>query len=113
MSLTRSRLGVVWKLYSNRGTLLGTLTIPHRIAAGLDDPETRHIRFVVMTGRPTAFDFLRNQPATIAPLRTAVIQRDWNHADGVQLHGATLDEIERMDGFAFAPGAGYLRSLME
>lgn len=113
MSLTASRLGVAWKLYSRTGTLLGTLTIPHQIAHGLTDPTVRHVRFVVRTRPPTFAEFQREPSVEMRGVRTAIIERDWQHHDGVLLHGITLEEIERQEGFAFAPGAGYLRSLIE
>ncbi len=113
MSLTATRLGSVWKLYSGKGSLLGTLTIPHRIADQLVQRDTRHVRFVVMLERPTLASFLRGDTTTPMAVRTAIIERCWQHQDGVRLHGITPEEIERQDGFAFAPGAGYLRSLLE
>lgn len=71
------------------------------------------VRFVVRLERLTVRSMMEVDPNTVPDIRTAELARHPHHIDGIRMHGVTLEEIERLEGFSFSPSAGYLRSLVE
>lgn len=96
------------KLYSRKGTLLGTLTYPDRYDRVL--LQNGHVRVALVKPLPL---YLGDGAVTEPTIRTAVIDFYGSQRGAVCLYGATPEEIEQFPEFSFAPGAGYLRSLVE
>lgn len=100
------------KLYSRMGTVLGTVSYP------------AHWDEVIRNGRPVSFvadpagrspwDYLEylhaNQDLTFS---YGTLEPCWRITGAVMLHGITPEQFEQVRGCSFAPGAGYLRSLLE
>jgi len=111
----KATIGTSYKLVSLKGTLLGVLTIPDRIADML--VERDFVRFPLVKPLDVAAN-LRAMMSNSAPEaafdQIAVICRSykWEWNDAVQIHGVSLEELERQPGFSFAPGIGYLRSVI-
>lgn len=69
---------------------------------------------------PTYFPGFRALDMSLAPaaaldcsIKKIILQRDYEYRDGVRLHGeVTLEELEKVPGWHFAPSAAYLRSLV-
>lgn len=109
---------VTRKLVSRKGTLLGTITYPLewemiRKERGDDGRAREYVRVALYAPlRFTAFDALGSEAATIETLE---IFDAWSgdYPDAVQIRGVTLERFEQQPGCSFAPGAGYLRSLVE
>ena len=104
---TLSRTGVLYKLESSNGTLLGTITIPLNWAEKLR--ERGEVQFALSP--TTGFGGDADEPMM---LRTGLLAKSFgNHPDALMLFGITLEEFERLPGCSFMPGAGYLRSVIE
>lgn len=103
--------GLGYKLVSSKGTLLGVLTVPGRFAAELTATGRTYF---VLTEPVSLSSYLDVQRAVIQNCKQVLIQMSyrWDYLDAVELHGATPEEIERYPGFAFAPSAAYMRSLL-
>ncbi|MGI4943677.1 MAG: hypothetical protein ACRYHQ_24450 [Janthinobacterium lividum] len=102
--------GRVYKLISPRDTVLGTITIPHSMANALDAHET--VNFLPPYEPP---GYMLPDPG-IAPaprFHFGTLLRSYTVQGGVMLRGLSIEQFERMPGCAFAPGAAYLRSLLE
>lgn len=104
------------KLYSHKGTLLGTITYPAGWERRLRDPNRGHIRLTVARELRLS-DYLRETEG-FEKYFTFVLRRHYGRSygvesEGVELHGLTLEEFEQQPGCSFAPGAGYLRSILE
>lgn len=104
----------LYKLVSRRGTLLGTITFPA-------DWEDRLLHEGVTRFAAQKWDdVVRYLPPPgvseeVPPIRIGALylERIGPNAGAVCLHGLTPEEFEALPGCTFAPGAGYLRSLME
>jgi hypothetical protein len=81
------------KLYSCKGTLLGTVTYPAPWDAWV--METGGVRFCA--------EF---------QVRSAAILQHWQERGAVRLEGISPAEFELLPECSFAPGAGYIRSLL-
>ena len=96
--------GVLFKLESPSGTLLGTITIPARWAERLR--ERTMIQFPL-----SSLSYYDTDDGAL--LRCGMLaQSTGNHPNALMLFGITPDEFERLPGCAFMPGAAYLRSVM-
>ena len=101
---------MIRKLYSARGTMLGTIIYPDWWDEALC--ETGCVRFSVQP-RMTFRRMLEATPDDIVTIRTAALRKSYDANGAVRLEGITPEEFERLDGCVFMPGAGYLRSLLE
>lgn len=106
---TSMSAGVMVKLVSVKGTLLGTVTIPGHVATHLH--RRGYAQFYMPVPMPTVWDVVQNADFTVR-VGTLELLRYGDHPGAVCLHGLTLEEFEQIPGYAFAPGAGYLRSLL-
>jgi len=106
------------KLYSDRGTYLGLVTYPDEWERYLGDPDRGFIRFQSTTV-PERHEELRafwsDAPMPMTrPLAVAELRRcDHLEYGAVRLYGANPEQFERIQGCAFMPSAGYLRTLIE
>ena len=101
-SLSETR--TTFKLQSYCGAILGTITVPERWAKFL---HTRgSYEFYVSTPPQSIYD-------DETTLRQAVLTTAFCHPGAVELIGCSLEEFERVPGCSFAPGAAYLRSIIE
>lgn len=114
----RSVTGATFKLESEKGTLLGTVTIPFDWA---DKLRTRNgvCEFYLQTPlAPRYFESTSiNGPL---PLPDLMLKKGalftsprYYPAQTLFLYGVTLEEFETIPGCSFAPSAAYLRSIME
>ena len=88
------------KLESAKGTILGTITIPWHWA-----------EVIRLKGE---FSFFLPHGKEHFPVRCAqLVESSGLHPDALELIGCTLEEFERVPGCSFAPGAAYLRSIIE
>ena len=101
-----------FKLQSCHGAILGTITIPYLWADYLCTSD--RVSFCI---GPI---FLGECSSESSPYDTRVtlrhgllVQSRGSHPDALVLFGATLEEFERLPGCSFAPGAAYLRSIIE
>ena len=93
-----------FKLQSYRGAILGTIAVPERWAKFL---HTRgSYEFYVSTPPQSIYD-------NDTTLRQAVLTTSECYPGALELIGCTLEEFERVPGCSFAPGAAYLRSIIE
>jgi hypothetical protein len=98
---------VTRKLYSRKGTLLGTVTYPAhwdrtiQKHGGMSFHLTPELRFWAL------------DDAHAPEVRTGFIAQHHRDRAGVELGGVTLEEFEKSPGCSFSPSAAYLRSLME
>lgn len=101
---------MIRKLYSARGTLLGTIIYPD----SWDDTlcENGCVRFSTHP-RMTFRQMLDAPPHELVTIRTAALRKSFEASGAVRLEGITLEEFEQIDGCTFMPGAGYLRSIIE
>lgn len=101
------------KLYSARGTLLGTITYP----AEWDLRIRANGRVSIAVWSPISWrEYLGEASEQPALLRTFSLFRHYNplgEREGIRLDGLTLEEFEQQPGCSFSPGAGYLRGLIE
>jgi len=102
-SLTETR--TTFKLQSYRGAILGTITVPERWAMFLHTRGSYEF-CIAITPRSIYDD-------TESTLRQAVLATSECHPGAVELIGCSLEEFERVPGCSFAPGAAYLRSIIE
>ena len=102
----------MYKLESQQGTILGTITIPYLWADYLRTSE--RVSFCI---GPIFLDECSSESGpydTRVTLRHGLlVQSRGSHPDALVLFGATLEEFERLPGCSFAPGAAYLRSIIE
>ena len=101
-SLTETR--TTFKLQSYRGAILGTITVPERWAKFL---HTRGSYELYVSTPPQSI----YGDKTI--LRQIILTMSERHPGAVELIGCSLEEFERVPGCSFAPGAAYLRSVVE
>jgi hypothetical protein len=104
--------GVIYKLESSAGTLLGTIAIP----AHWENSIRRYGR-VELAVREEIYH--RDYASVDAPLcrsvktrHAALTQSNGNHPGALVLCGLTLEEFETLPGCLFMPGAAYLRSVL-
>ena len=102
-SLSETR--TTFKLQSYRGAVLGTITVPERWAKFLHTRGSYEF-CIAITLRSIHDD-------TEATLRQAVLTTSECYPGAVELIGCSLEEFERVPGCSFAPGAAYLRSIIE
>lgn len=103
------------KLISAKGTLLGTITYPEYW-----EMERNSHRGSVRRAYCLGLSFREMQADVAIPLMTPTVKQfvierghSFDYPDAVMLWGITPEEFEQMPGCSFAPGAGYLRSLVE
>jgi hypothetical protein len=108
---------VTKKLVSRKGTLLGTITYPaewerDRARKGADGYARGYIR--LMMWEPWKAFSVAPLADTPPAVLTFSICEAWSrdYPDAVQLEGITPEQFEQQPRCSFAPGAGYLRSLM-
>jgi len=95
--------GVIFKLESPSGTLLGTITIPAHWAERLRE------RTMIQFPLSSLSDYDTDEGVL---LRCGMLaQSTGNYRDALMLFGITPEEFERLPGCAFMPGAAYLRSV--
>lgn len=107
-AMQRARLGQPRKLYSAKGTLLGIVHYPP------DWDEVIQGRGGIRVALPTKLSALAattNDDFYYSP-KIMEITRSCRNPGAVHIYGVTLEEFEVMDGCAFTPSAGYLRSLL-
>lgn len=98
----------LFKLISPRGTILGTLAVPDAIAAFLY--KERH----AATYRQPEMKVTFGTPADMSATTSKVdFYRSYQRADAIEFAGCSLEDLEKIPGFYFIPGAAYLKSLME
>src|SRR5690349_9252485 len=108
-----ARAGVLYKLESTEGTLLGTIMIP----ASWDDKLRLRGRMEFFVPEPVAADecgLLRDRShanSTLMVRHALMTRSNGNHRDALMLFGVSPEEFERLPGCAFMPGAAYLRSV--
>jgi hypothetical protein len=105
--------GVIYKLESTEGTLLGIVMIPSR----WED----HIRYYghvdlhmvpQQSARAGDINDRADQRESIPLLRCATLAlSNGNYPDALVMFGITPEEFETLPGCAFIPGAAYLRSV--
>ena len=101
---------MIRKLYSPRGTLLGTIIYPD----AWDDTicEQGCIRFCIKPAMSFSA-MLSRAPEELVTIRSGVLRKSCAANGAVRLDGITPEEFEQIDGCTFMPGAGYLRSIIE
>lgn len=109
MSDTKSIAGVQYKLCSPRGTLLGTITIPHDWAEILH--ERTQVGFIVSPEMPRAFSNYDNSTPIEASNACLIHSYAMEHA--LELWGISIEKFETLRDCSFAPSAAYLRSVIE
>jgi hypothetical protein len=106
MSKSTTRVRDTFKLASHNGTILGTITIPPHWTA-----------FIDMRGQVTFFiapPAWRDCDADAdVAVRQAILTKSCYCAGALELIGCSLEEFESLPGCSFAPGAAYLRSVMD
>lgn len=97
------------KLYSRKGTLLGTISYPNSWEDGF--VKYGHFTFVACEfSRP----YFSPSPLHVkSSIKTATITLYSGERGAVTLYGITPEEFEKLPGCSFSPGAGYIRSLVE
>ena len=107
--------GIMFKLVSSRGTLLGHVTIPEALVKLFDrgafstsfpytPPEERSMSHL-----------LRSDPSVFVVQRVGHLRLEPGRGFGrdcVSLHGITLEEFETIPGCSYSVGAAYMRSLI-
>lgn len=107
-SLQRGRLGQPRKLYSAKGTLLGIIHYPLHWDEAIQERGGIHVALPIkLTWRDVV-----GPPSEEWAVRTMSIFRSYHARDGVEIEGVTLEQFEELEGCAFTPSAGYLRSLL-
>lgn len=106
MTVIEITTGVTYKLYSWKGTLLGSITVPDFWAKYLR--ETGYFRFPVH-GPVRPYGPLDDIPS----IKIGCLSASHDDRSGVVLDGISLEEFERMNGCSFSPSAAYLRSILE
>ncbi len=106
---------MIYKWLTAKGTVLGLVTVPDRLSRVLDDVGT--VQFVAddckrRLGAAMPADPL-SQTVSVVTIRT--VRRPGTQASppDVFISGTTPEELEATSGFGFAPGAAYLRSIMD
>jgi hypothetical protein len=109
----QSTLGRPFKLISEKGTLLGVLTVPHYVADMLAVREI--VQFVIdppVCFTRSFFDEAIPPPHVVHEGLIVRTARAEFRQDGVQIYGVSLEELEKVPGWSFSPSAAYLRSLI-
>jgi hypothetical protein len=104
------------KLVSRKGTILGTITFPDHWVPRMEEYRGSAVRFHYESPEERASLRRFLAPATgheIHLQRVAGIVQSWGMRDAVELLDITPEEFETMPGCSFAPGAAYMRSLIE
>ena len=105
------------KLVSRKGTLLGTITFPDHWMERWQSSSLRGESVWMFAIIPPMT--LRSYTDMSADLQVSFKQGglsrafSYQYPDALELHGVTLEEFEQVPGCSFAPGAGYLRSLLD
>jgi len=104
---------VTRKLVSRKGGPLGTITYPAEWEAERRLPQRRGFLRVVMW-QPVGLADLEASSVEVE-IDTFVIHDAFHpeHPGAVMLEGVSLEAFERQPHCSFAPGAAYLRSLVE
>jgi hypothetical protein len=101
---------VTRKLYSHKGTLLGTVNYPEEW-----DERIQGHRGFRMHWMPATADLLRyihDDESSKTAVRTFVIHESYHERGAVEIYGVTPEEFEQMPDCSFSPGAAYIRSLI-
>lgn len=108
MILDRNDVGLAHarKLYSRKGTLIGSVSFPRHWDEYLR--EQGYFRFAL---RPKLS--FNDDPSEIPDVRTGEMSLYPGERGAVVIRGVTLEEFETIPGCSFAPSAAYIRSLLE
>lgn len=96
------------KIYSPQGTMLGVLTLPDGTAERL----VRAGGTRVSVYEPPKAMWSFQDSALEVSIKTLTIVRSAHAEDGFELHGMSLEEVEKLPNYAFAPSAAYFRSMV-
>ncbi|SRR5712691_3679456 len=97
-----------YKLCSARGSLLGVIGVPDEIGDWIERRDVARAPYY--PGLPVCVHW---RDADIIDIKSVTIVRSHHRPGAVEIHGMSLEEVEQMPGFSFAPSAAYLRSMIE
>ena len=100
-----------FKLVSRKGTLLGTVSIPDGAAQYLHDRSHYFAKMSVLP-RLRLPPYPSPEVSALVDVQTVTFVRSHAYRDAIEIHGISLEEFEKLPGCSFAPGAGYLRSIV-
>jgi hypothetical protein len=107
-----NRDGVIYKLKSPAGTLLGTIAIP----AHWENNIRRYGRVEFEVREQVCFRDHASVGASgcrsLTIRHVMLTQSNGNYPDALVLCGLSLEEFETLPGCIFMPGAAYLRSVV-
>lgn len=109
MILAKNDVGLAHtrKLYSRKGTLLGSVSYPRHWDEYLR--EQNYFRFAI---RPK-LSWNDAEPSAPLDIRTGEMTLYPGERGAVMIYGVTPEEFETLPGCSFSPSAAYIRSLLE
>jgi len=107
MNQVKSISGVQFKLESSKGSLLGSVTIPHDWADILQYKGC--VQFMMGDPFPLWCTEIDLNELTY---RQGAISKGHKFDNSVIIFGVSLEEFETCDGCSFSPGAAYIRSIV-
>jgi hypothetical protein len=99
------------KIYSQKGTLLGTVTYPEEWDSQVVQRGGFRIAFFV--DKRSIRELLETDAIAVPDVRTLLIVPSVHEKGAVKIIGVSMEEFEQMPFCSFQPGASYIRSLME
>lgn len=111
----RTVIGATFKLESEKGTLLGTVTIPFDWADRLRN-RGGVCEFYLPSASPImSWDKLPDPTNPVFTIKRGALftSPKYYSPQTLHLYGVTLEEFETIPGCSFAPSAAYLRSIVE
>lgn len=109
MSHALNLTSLTYKLESQNGTILGTVTIPLHWAEHIQNQGKAELFF----SDPSSKYAQHHADGTVMIRQALIYPSDGNYPDALRLVGASLEEFERIPGCSFMPGAAYLRSMVD